>query len=135
SDDFAPYLYRTPDFGATWTAIVSGIGADDFTRVVREDPARPGLLYAGTETGVYVSVDAGETWQVFQGNLPIVPIHDLAVKDGDLVAATHGRSFWIRDDLTPLHEWDADVVRRSVHLFRPRRAVRLRSFSGFSLPL
>jgi len=134
SDDFAPYLYRTADFGATWATIVDGIADGDFTRVIREDPARPGLLYAGTETGIYVSLDAGAAWQWFQGNLPIVPIHDLAVKNGDLIAATHGRSFWIRDDVTPLHEWSAELSGRPAHLFQPRTAVRFRSIQGFSLP-
>jgi photosystem II stability/assembly factor-like uncharacterized protein len=99
-DDFAPYLYKTNDYGKTWTKITHGIRRDDFTRVIREDPSRQGLLYAGTETGVYVSFDDGDRWQSLQLNLPVTPIHDLIVKDNDLVVATHGRSLWILDDLT-----------------------------------
>ena len=104
SDDFRPYLYKTNDYGETWQEINSGIPDDDFTRVVREDPARRGLLYCGTESGVYVSANDGESWESLQCNLPVVPIHDLVVKDGDLVAGTHGRSIWIMDDLSPLHQ-------------------------------
>jgi photosystem II stability/assembly factor-like uncharacterized protein len=131
-DDFRPYLFRTTDFGATWTSIVEGMPEDDFTRVVREDPHRPGLLYAGTETGVYVSTDHGAHWQRSMFGLPVTPIHDLVLKDDDLVVATHGRSFWILDDVTPLHEDPPSETK--VHLFRPRDTVRFRSFSGFSLP-
>ena len=105
-DDFRPYLYKTNDYGQTWTKITDGIAENDFTRVIREDPARRGLLYAGTETGVHVSFDDGAHWQPLQRNLPVVPIHDLVVKDSDLIAATHGRSFWILDDLTPLRAVD-----------------------------
>jgi hypothetical protein len=130
-DDFAPYLFKTADYGQTWTTIVDGIPADDFTRVIREDPDRGGLLYAGTETGLYVSFDDGLHWQRFQSTLPVTPIHDLAVKRGDLVVATHGRSFWIVDDLTPLHEKVGDGP---AHLFKPRPTIRFRSFHGFSLP-
>ena len=103
-DDFRPYLYRTSDYGRTWKKIDNGIPASAFTRVVRSDPHRRGLLYAGTETGVWVSLDDGGSWQRLAGNLPVAPIHDLIVKDTDLVVATHGRSFWILDDLTPLHQ-------------------------------
>ncbi|MDQ3809279.1 MAG: glycosyl hydrolase [Chloroflexota bacterium] len=134
SDDFGPYLYATTDFGATWRKMTTGIPEDDFTRVIREDPSRSGLLYAGTETGVYVSWDSGAHWHPFQGNLPVVPIHDLAVKNGDLVAATHGRSLWIRDDITPLTEWTDQTKRESARLFAPRPAVRFRTLHGFSLP-
>jgi photosystem II stability/assembly factor-like uncharacterized protein len=130
-DDFQPYVYRTTDFGATWTRITSGIPADDFTRVVREDPHRQGLLYAGTETGLYVSSDAGANWQRCSFGVPVTPIHDLAVKEDDLVVATHGRSFWIVDDITPLHEIIADGP---AHLFQPRDTIRFRPFHGFSLP-
>ena len=104
SDDFRPYLYKTNDYGETWREINDGIPDDDFTRVVREDPARRGLLYCGTESGVYVSANDGESWESLQCNLPVVPIHDLVVKDGDLVAGTHGRSIWIMDNLSPLHQ-------------------------------
>ena len=104
NDDFRPYLYKTNDYGETWQEINGGIPDDDFTRVVREDPARRGLLYCGTESGIYVSANDGESWESLQCNLPVVPIHDLVVKDGDLVAGTHGRSIWIMDDLSPLHQ-------------------------------
>jgi hypothetical protein len=123
-DDFAPYLYRTTDFGETWTKIVDGIPVDDFARVIREDPNRPGLLYAGTETGVYVSFDSGEHWQRLQLNMPVVPVHDLVVKDQDLVAGTHGRGFWVLDDLTPLYQMTSETLSEDVHLFEPRPAVR-----------
>jgi photosystem II stability/assembly factor-like uncharacterized protein len=125
-DDFRPYLYRTNDYGATWTKIVNGIPDGAFTRVVREDPVRRGLLYCGTETGLYLSFDDGASWQPFQRNLPVVPVTDLAVKDEDLVVATQGRSFWILDDLTPLHKWSESVAGRDVLLFAPRPSVRMR---------
>ncbi len=101
-DDNTPYLFKTNDYGATWTLITAGIPADDFTRVIRCDPTSAGLLYAGTETGLYVSLDDGASWQRWENGLPIVPVYDLRVKGGSLVAATHGRSFWVMDDLTPL---------------------------------
>lgn len=124
-DDYAPYLYKTSDYGQSWTRMNEGIPADDFTRVIRCDPAREGLLYAGTETGVYVSFDDGGSWQRLQLNLPITPIHDLAVKNNDLIAATHGRSFWILDDLTRLHqladaEWEGAAL-----LLKPRETPRI----------
>ncbi|MDQ6886150.1 MAG: glycosyl hydrolase [Gemmatimonadota bacterium] len=118
-DDMAPYLYRTTDYGKSWTKIVSGIPATEFTRVIREDPARKGLLYAGTERSVYVSYDDGGNWEALRLNLPLVPVHDLAVKEGDLVAATHGRSFWILDDLSPLRQHAVDLEGKN-HLFKPR---------------
>jgi photosystem II stability/assembly factor-like uncharacterized protein len=124
-DDPRPYLYRTKDHGATWARITGGIPDDDFTRVIREDPGRPGLLYAGSETGVYVSFDDGASWQSLSRNLPAVPVYDLAVKEQDLVAATHGRSFWILDDLTRLHQWGEGVAKSAAHLFTPRPAYRL----------
>ncbi|HUG38207.1 MAG TPA: hypothetical protein VML54_14715, partial [Candidatus Limnocylindrales bacterium] len=123
-DDPRPYLFRTTDSGRSWRSITQGIPADDFTRVIREDPSRPGLLYAGTETGIHVSLDDGESWQPLQRNLPRVPVYDLTVKDGDLVAATHGRAFWILDDLTPLHQL-RDEIAGGAHLFRPRPAYRM----------
>ncbi len=133
-DDFAPYLYKTNDYGKTWTKITHGIRRDDFTRVIREDPSRQGLLYAGTETGVYVSFDDGDRWQSLQLNLPVTPIHDLIVKDNDLVVATHGRSLWILDDLTPLHQVKVGVWDNAIHLFTPRPTIRFKTFHGFSLP-
>ena len=126
-DDLRPYLYKTADYGKTWTKIVNGIPDGAFTRVVREDPARRGLLYAGTETGLYVSFDDGASWQPFQRNLPAVPVTDLTVKGFDLVVATQGRSFWILDDLTPLRQWKVEYGRESVHLFAPRPAVRMQT--------
>ena len=123
--DNMPYLFKTNDYGASWQKITDGIPDDDFTRVVREDPARRGLLYAGTETGVFVSLDDGESWQSLRCNLPVVPVHDMVVKENDLVAGTHGRSFWVLDDLTPLHQIDADTLKAPAHLFRPRPAHRL----------
>ncbi|HEU4588115.1 MAG TPA: glycosyl hydrolase [Gemmatimonadales bacterium] len=123
-DDLRPYLWRTDDYGATWKRIDSGIAPTQFTRVVREDPERADLLYAGTERGVWVSFDGGTSWRPLQRNLPPVPVHDLAVKDGDLVAATHGRGFWILDDLSPLRQFAGDSAARSVKLYRPRDAYR-----------
>lgn len=125
-DDFRPYLYRTRDFGRTWERIVEGIPEDDFARVIREDPERPALLYAGTETGVYVSFDAGGRWHRLAGNLPAVPVHDLLVHERDLVVATHGRSFWILDDVTLLHQPAEGAPQAPAHLFRPRDTVRWR---------
>ena len=137
SDDFAPYLYRTVDYGKTWTKIVEGIDPDHFTRVIRADPERVGLLYAGTERGVYVSFDDGGRWQQLQQKLPVVPVTDLAVKRGDLVAATQGRGFWILDDLSPLHQLSEDLARADAHLFEPRATHRLpggRARGGGSAP-
>src|SRR5216684_1034296 len=116
-DDFQPYLYKTSDYGATWTKITTGIAEHAFTRVIREDPARRGLLYAGTETGMHISFDDGAHWQSLQLNLPVVPIHDLVIKDTDLVVATHGRAFWILDDVTPLRQVSEKVQNAAVHLF------------------
>jgi photosystem II stability/assembly factor-like uncharacterized protein len=123
-DDMKPYLYKTKDYGATWTPIANGIPATEFTRVLREDPERAGLLYAGTERGVWVSFDDGANWQSLRRNLPIVPVHDLAVKEGDLIAATHGRSFWILDDLSALRQMSPDIPRAPAHLFKPRKVYR-----------
>jgi photosystem II stability/assembly factor-like uncharacterized protein len=127
-DDFRPYIYKTVDYGKTWSLVSSGIPSEAFVRVVREDPGRKGLLYAGTETGVYVSFDDGADWQSLQFNLPAVPITDLTVKNGDLVAATQGRAFWILDDLTPIRRLTEEVVASKVHMFEPRDTYRMRSF-------
>jgi photosystem II stability/assembly factor-like uncharacterized protein len=124
-DDFRPYLYKTTDYGQTWTRIDTGIPEGAFTRVVREDPGRRGLLFAGTETGLWVSFDDGGTWRAFQRNLPVVPITDLTVKNDDLVVATQGRAFWILDDLTPLREWKEELAASAAFLFAPRPAVRV----------
>ena len=123
-DDYAPYLFKTNDFGRTWISISAGLPDNEFLRCVREDPSRRGFLYAGTEVGIYVSLDDGASWQSLRLNLPVVPIHDLQVKDTDLVAATHGRSFWILDDLTPLHQLADAVLQAPEHLFSPRSAHR-----------
>jgi photosystem II stability/assembly factor-like uncharacterized protein len=128
-DDLKPYLFKTTDYGVTWTPIVSGIPATEFTRVIREDPERRGLLYAGTERGVWLSFDDGASWQSLRRNLPLVPIHDLAIKEGDLIAATHGRSFWILDDLSPLRQLQPAIVRSQAYLFQPRKVYRA-GFSG-----
>jgi photosystem II stability/assembly factor-like uncharacterized protein len=130
-DDFQPYLYKTQNYGKTWTKITTGIPDDDFTRVIREDPERRGLLFAGTETGIYVSFDDGAHWQSLRLNLPAVPIHDLVIKDSDLVVATHGRAFWILDDISPLRLMSDEVRESKVHLFPPRPAYRFLSSGGF----
>jgi len=132
-DDPAPYIYRTTDRGRHWARIDRGIAPDAYVHVVRADPARRGLLYAGTERGVYVSFDDGESWESLQLNLPVAPVHDLWVKDGDLVAATHGRAFWVLDDLAPLEALDARPS--GLHLFPPRAAVRLRRSTNQDTPL
>ena len=124
-DDYAPYLYKTSDFGKSWTLITEGIPADEFTRVIREDPERKGLLYAGTERGVWVSFDDGAHWQSLRLNLPRVPVHDLVVKEGDLAIATHGRAFWILDDISPLRQMSKDLTAQPAHLFAPRNGYRI----------
>ena len=128
--DFRPYLWRTDDYGRSWTKITDGIPADHPTRVVREDPAREGLLYAGTEFGMFVSLDNGGRWHPFQLNLPHTPVTDLRVHRGDLVLSTQGRSFWILDNLTPLHQW-RDAAGGGARLYRPREAYRMRYSAGF----
>ncbi|HEU4628931.1 MAG TPA: hypothetical protein VFS08_04275 [Gemmatimonadaceae bacterium] len=124
--DFAPYLYKTTDYGKTWTKIVDGIPGDSPTRVVREDPVRPGLLYAGTEFGMYVSFDDGAHWQPFQRNLPVTPVTDIKVHRGDLVLSTQGRGFWIMDDLSPLRQLGDSVTAGPAFLFTPAPAYRMR---------
>jgi hypothetical protein len=126
-DDTAPYLLRTTDFGATWMLITDGIPANEFTRVIREDPNRRGLLYAGSETGLFVSFDDGGHWDALRGNLPVVPVYDLTVKGVEMVVASHGRSFWILDDLTPLHQISDEILGAAYHLFQPPATVRLRT--------
>jgi photosystem II stability/assembly factor-like uncharacterized protein len=125
-DDFHPYIYRTHDYGKTWTLVASGIPEDTFVRTVRQDPAHPQLLFAGTETGVYVSFDDGDHWQSLQLNLPIVPVTDLTLKDGDLVASTQGRAFWILDNITPLEQLTPAVETSAMHLFTLRPAYCIR---------
>jgi hypothetical protein len=123
-DDMHPYLYKTADYGRTWTKITNGIPDDVFTRVVRQDPVRRDMLFAGTENGLYLSLDGGAKWEPFQGNLPPTPVTDLTIKNGDLVVATQGRSFWILDDLTPLHQLRDEVLGAGKFLLKPRDEVR-----------
>ena len=123
-DDFTPYLYKTVDFGATWTMITDGIDAQHFTRAIQPDLVRPGLLYAGTESGMYISFDDGVHWTSFQRNLPIVPITDLAWKDHDLIVATQGRSFWIMDDVSLLHQLSDEVATSTLWLYESSPLVR-----------
>ncbi len=124
-EDMTPIILKTSDYGRTWSRIAAGIPATEFVRTVREDPARRGLLFAGTERGVWVSFDDGGHWQSLRRNLPIVPVHDLALKDGDLIAATHGRSFWILDDISPLESLSPTLIAEDAHLFKPRDAYRV----------
>lgn len=124
-DDYRPYLYGTNDYGQSWQLITHGIPENDFTRVIREDPNRRGLLYAGTETGLYISFDDGASWQRVQSNLPVAPIYDLAIKEKDLVVATHGRSFWILDDLSPLYQLSNENLEAEAYLFAPRPTYRI----------
>jgi photosystem II stability/assembly factor-like uncharacterized protein len=126
--DYKPMIYRTDDYGSHWKLVVSGIPADDYTLVVREDPVRAGLLYAGTVTGVYVSFDDGNSWQRFQSNLPTTPVTDLKVHGNDLVASTEGRGFWVLDDLSPLRQMNDKVLQASMYLYQPSPAYR----AGFS---
>ena len=123
-DDFSPYIFRTDDFGASWTLITAGIPDDHPVRTVREDPVRPGLLFAGTEYGVFVSLDAGDSWQSLQRNLPITPVTGMRVAHDDVIISTQGRSFWILDDISPLREIE-EAVAAGTYLFTPRDAARL----------
>lgn len=123
--DYTPYIYRTLDYGKTWTVTTKGIPKDEFVRVVRADKKRKGLLYAGTEKGVWVSFDDGDNWQKLQLNLPPVPIADLAVKNDNLIAATHGRSFWLIDDLTPLQQLSTEMAAKEAILYQPMPTYRM----------
>lgn len=128
-DDTRPYVLKTSDYGATWTLMVDGLPDDDFTRVVREDPDTDGLLFAGTETGLYVF--ARRRWHRIKAGLPVVPMYDLIIKGDEMVVATHGRSFWILDDLNPIREWASTSLTGPMHLFHPKPVVRLRTYGGF----
>jgi photosystem II stability/assembly factor-like uncharacterized protein len=132
--DYTPYLYKTEDYGKKWTLITNGIKDNYYTRVIRTDHERKGLLYAGTEWGMYVSFDDGTSWNPFQLNLPVTAIRDLQVRDNDLIVATHGRSFWIIDDLTPLHQLTKDIVDTNLHLYKPDASYRMHQSSGWSKP-
>ncbi|HKV23605.1 MAG TPA: hypothetical protein VJN93_03350 [Candidatus Acidoferrum sp.] len=125
-DNFKPYIFKTSDFGKSWTKIVNGLPGDSYVHAVREDPVRKGLLYAGTETGIWVSFNDGGNWQPLQLNLPTTPIHDLIVHDDDLIVATHGRSFWVLDSLAPLRQASAAISSEDAHLFTPDTAFRTR---------
>jgi len=122
--DRAPYLYRTRDYGATWTKIVTGLGAEEITHAVREDPVRRGLLFAGTERGVAVSFDDGGSWRSLSLNLPVTPVVDLVVEQNDLVIASHGRGMWVLPDIHPLRQATVANAAKPVHLFAPRVAIR-----------
>jgi photosystem II stability/assembly factor-like uncharacterized protein len=124
-DDFTPYIYKTEDYGKSWKLITDGIPAMHFARCLRADPKRPGLLYAGTEYGMYISFDDGANWQSFQQNLPMVPITDLTIKDNDLVVATQGRSFWIIDDLGVIQQLDRSIVDKNLHVFQVKPTIRI----------
>lgn len=125
--DFSPYLYKTTNYGKSWTKITNGINAEHFTRVLREDPNKKGLLYAGTETGMYISFDDGKNWKPFQLNLPIVPITDITLKNNSLIVATQGRSLWILDDLTVLHQlYNNSNSNQELRLFQPKDSYRMR---------
>ncbi|HXY48107.1 MAG TPA: hypothetical protein VEI01_01560 [Terriglobales bacterium] len=133
-DDMHPYIYKTADFGKSWTAITKGIPDTTFVRAVREDPRKRGLLYAGTERGVYVSFNDGADWRSLQLNLPTVPVHDLIVKNDDLVLATHGRSFWVLDDVSPLRQFTDELAKQNVHLYTPATAYRMHNPEPEDLP-
>jgi photosystem II stability/assembly factor-like uncharacterized protein len=130
SDDFKPYMFKTDDYGKTWKQITNGIPAMHFTRALRADKKVPGLLYAGTEYGMYVSYDDGENWQKFQLNLPIVSITDLTIKENDLVVATQGRSLWVLDDLSLVQQRSADVMKKQLHVFNVNDAYRVEGFQN-----
>ena len=134
-DDLRPHIYRTRDSGKSWTEIVNGIPADQNVNSVREDPQRKGLLFAATEGNVYVSFDDGEHWQSLRLNLPATSVRDLLIKDNDLAIATHGRGFWILDDITPLRQWDDRALSESAHLFAPEPALRVRWNTNPDTPL
>ncbi|MBL8065682.1 MAG: hypothetical protein JNM34_07470, partial [Chthonomonadaceae bacterium] len=122
NDDYAPYVYRTDDYGKSWVKVTSGLTS--FVRVVREDPVRENMLYCGTEAGVSVSFDGGQNWQPLQFNLPVTPIHDLTVKDDDLILATHGRGFWVYDNLESLRQLKQGLSPKSAFLFKPKTLLR-----------
>jgi photosystem II stability/assembly factor-like uncharacterized protein len=124
-DDFTPYIFKTTDFGKSWTKLVTGIPANVYVHAVRMDAKRAGLLFAGTEHGVYVSFDDGAKWQPMQLNLPVAPVNDLIVKNDDLVVATHGRAFWVLDDITPLRQYSDSISQQDAHLFTPAVTSRM----------
>ena len=134
-NDFRPHIFRTRDYGKSWQEVVAGIPDFSFVKVVREDPKRQGLLYAGTETGAFVSFDNGEHWSSLQQNMPTVSVRDMVVHGDDLVAATYGRAFWILDDLTPLRQLDEKIAKSRAYLYRPANAIRVRNDMNQDTPL
>jgi hypothetical protein len=132
-DDFHPYLFKTADLGKSWTKITAGLPDNSYAHAIREDPKRKGLLYAGTENGIYISFDDGGHWQSLKLNLPTTPIHDLTIKGDDLIVATHGRAFWVLDDIAPLRQMNAAAESAEAHLYQPSSAIRFRG-PGFTLP-
>jgi photosystem II stability/assembly factor-like uncharacterized protein len=134
SDDYTPYIYKTEDYGKTWKLITDGIPKMHFTRVTRADKKRPGLLYAGTEYGMYISYDDGDSWKPFQQNLPEVPVTDLTIKENDLIVATQGRAFWIIDDLGVVQQLDKAVLDKPLHLFTTDTAYRMQGGTSFGTP-
>jgi len=134
-DDFAPHVWRTHDFGKTWTEADNGLPAGHYVSVVRADPVRAGLLYAGTDAGAFVSFDDGDHWQRLRMNLPTVWVRDLLVHGNDLVAATQGRAIWILDDLSPLRQWNAGIASQPLHLFKPADALRVHANNNKDTPL
>ena len=129
--DYTPYLYKTSNYGDTWELITNGIKSNYYTRVIRSDKVVEGLLYAGTEWGMFISFDDGKSWSSFQLNLPITSIRDLKVKENDLIAATHGRSFWMIDDLTPLHQLSQEIINKNFYLFKPDKSYRMHQSGGW----
>jgi hypothetical protein len=132
-DDYRPYAFKTTDYGKSWTKITTGLPENSYVHAVKEDPKRKGLLFAGTENGIYISFDDGGHWQSLKLNLPTTPIHDLTVKNDDLIVATHGRAFWILDDISPLRQINATTASEEAHLYQPATAIRYRG-PGFALP-
>jgi photosystem II stability/assembly factor-like uncharacterized protein len=134
-NDIGPYIYRTRDFGKNWTRINNGIPSGAYVRAVREDRVKKGLLFAGTELGFYFSINDGDSWQPLQNNLPASPVHDLVIKDNDLVIATHGRAFWILDDIAPLRQLTEGIKAEPAHLFAPATAMRIRATTHGDTPI
>jgi photosystem II stability/assembly factor-like uncharacterized protein len=129
-DDLRPYIYKTSNYGKSWTKLTQGISDSTFVRVVREDPKKRGLLYAGTEQGVFISFNDGGNWRALKLNLPTTPVHDLVVKDNDLVLATHGRAFWILDDVSPLRQFSDEIAQKEMFLYTPSTAYRIQAGVG-----
>jgi hypothetical protein len=130
NDDLQPYIYKTSDYGQSWRKLANGIPEGSFVRAVREDSKKRGLLYAGTENGIYVSFNDGVDWRSLKLNLPTTPVHDLVIKDNDLVVATHGRGFWILDDVSPLRQFNDEVAKKDSHLYTPAPAYRIQAGAG-----